>query len=233
MTNRYGGANGRGRRISDYEDEAVDKGLRGNNRENVKKFDFERTARLYQSFGAKGNEALQRRAFQVGARADRGPKGQQQLMAHRSLSDMESSERHGVHRAGRRRGKDWEDIDDAIESRRSAQRRSFGKSRHYDPESRRQKRLGMAIAASGGVGGALAFRGGRGVVRSTQALAHLKATGVDGKNVAAGKEELKHLGSSIHARRNDVRDLGLGTAGLGSAAGLQTYSNSRRGRPWS
>jgi len=58
-----------------------------------------------------------------------------------------------------------------------AQQRSeeFEKAqRYYDPEHRRQRRMGIQEAALLGAGGALMFRGGRGVKRSTQAARALK-----------------------------------------------------------
>lgn len=63
-----------------------------------------RALTLSRSFNRTGREALGRRAYQVAARLDRGPAKNRDLMAHRSLSDIESSERAGVGRAARRRG---------------------------------------------------------------------------------------------------------------------------------
>lgn len=105
----------------------------------------------------------------------------------------------------------------------------FGKSRFYDPESRRQRRLGMYEA--GLAGGAVAGLGlgGKGIVRTSR-LARKMPGVVSEKNqdAQALRAALRH---GVAARRKDVALAAGGTAsGIGAVA-LNRHAESRRGRP--
>jgi hypothetical protein len=116
--------------------------------------------------------------------------------------------------------------------------KNVGKSRFYDPEHRRQRRLGMAEAALAGAGAAGLAVGGHGAVKSTKAVRALSTKvpkgGGDGLRagtfVTHGKTK---AGKGILAlRRRDAAALAGGTAGVGGALGLRSYAESRRGTAW-
>lgn len=94
--------------------------------EEVSKIDIGRALKLSSNFGKKGKAPLQRRAFQVAARADRRLGGETARHNQgRTLNDLESSERHGVGRAAKKRGVTAENIDHAIFARSSTGRAGY------------------------------------------------------------------------------------------------------------
>jgi hypothetical protein len=115
-------------------------------------------------------------------------------------------------------------------------RQPVGKSRFYDPEHRRQRRLGMGQAALTGAGAAGLAIGGRGALKSTKAVRALTVRAPKG-SPKAGSFSIAHgdtpAGKGILAlRRRDAAALAGGTAGLGGALGLRSYAESRRGTAW-
>ena len=106
---------------------------------------------------------------------------------------------------------------------------TVGKSRFYDPEHRRQRRLGAAEA--GLTGGALAglALGGRGVVRVSRLARKTQGIVGDSKDVKALRSALKH---GVAARRQDAAlAAGGAAAGIGAYA-VNRHAESRRGRAW-
>lgn len=99
--------------------------------------------------------------------------------------------------------------------------------RDYDSEDRRQRRLGMAQAGLLGLGGALAFRGGRGALRSTRAARSIPWAAKD----KAGKKELYDaLRSGVAISRRDLAYLGGGAAGFGGAGVVRQHAEDPRNR---
>lgn len=90
--------------------------------EEIGKIDTGRALALSAKFNKKGQGDLARRAYGVAARSERGPAGQRQLMQGRTLNDMESSARGGLGRAGRKRGKTYDDVAANIFDRSAAGR---------------------------------------------------------------------------------------------------------------
>ncbi|HEY5787495.1 MAG TPA: hypothetical protein VIT65_22245 [Microlunatus sp.] len=115
-------------------------------------------------------------------------------------------------------------------------KKKVAKSRFYDPEHRRQRRLGMGQAALAGAGATGLVLGGRGAVKSTKAVRDI-TTRVPGKSVK-GVSNIKRYGDTesgkriLALRRRDAALLAGGTAGAGGALGLRSYAESRRGGAW-
>jgi hypothetical protein len=105
-----------------------------------------------------------------------------------------------------------------------------GKSRFYDPESRRQRRLGAAQAALAGGAVVGTTLGVRGAAKTTKL--------VRGKhpNILASPKEraalLQRLGGAVSAQPRDLALLGGGTASGGGAVALHRHAESRRGHPY-
>ena len=212
--------------------------------DDVSKIDIDRALELSHSLRRKGKMAESRRAFQVGASAGRRIEGtQQRHLQARTLGDMEASERQGVGRAGRRRGVTWEDTNREIFARsdtgRAGYPNPFGK-RMYEPEERRQRRIGMAQAVLLGAGAAGVGFGARGIRASTKAAHALKEGGAAAKTVEGKKLVSAHQEAASHAiphraivaRGRHLGYLGGGTVALGGAAGLRQYAESYRGRAY-
>lgn len=111
-------------------------------------------------------------------------------------------------------------------------RRQFGK-RLYNPEDRRQRRIGMGEAALLGAGGILGFRGGRGLVRTTRGARKLATFASNMKG--AGPRELavaNALSRGVTVRRRDLAQLGGGAAGIAGAGALRQHAESRAGRAY-
>jgi hypothetical protein len=209
------GGSPRGRRITDDTPEAFS---------DVEKIDRVRARQLSTILNSKGKTAEARRAFQVAQRDARGPQGNRELSAARSINDMESSERQGVHRAGRRRGITTKDTNREFFARSAAGRAGrpnpFGKSRYYDPESRRQRRLGMYEAGLAGLGATGLVLGGRGAVKTTRSM----------RAGAKFRPELKGK-KVVSASGRNLAFLGGGVTGVGGAVAVNRHAESRRGRP--
>ena len=111
------------------------------------------------------------------------------------------------------------------------------KTRSFDPEHRRQQKLGAATAALAAGGGYAAFRGGRGILATSKHAR--RATGVESKAVGrphekadANRKLLHAVKSGVTGTKGDFAMVGGGAAGLGGAAGVQVHANSRRGKAW-
>jgi hypothetical protein len=121
----------------------------------------------------------------------------------------------------------------------------FGKTRSYDPEHRRQQRLGAATAVLGIGGLAAATHGGKGAVKTTKLVRGLETrtqvtpsgASLTGNNSRANARHRK-VGEYNFARRaamasgKDLAFLGGGTAAVGAAGAVQGHANSRRGKAW-
>lgn len=101
-----------------------------------------------------------------------------------------------------------------------AELEEFTKTRFFDPEHRRQRRLGAAQLAlgAGGVAG-LAF-GVKGARKATKVLD------------IGGLPRSKDLKGAVVMTRRQQAMLAGGTAGVGGAVGVNRYAESRRGRAW-
>lgn len=104
----------------------------------------------------------------------------------------------------------------------------------YDPESRRQRRLGMAEAGLAGLGAAGLIRGGKGIRDTTRAVRRVQ--GVTGskdyaKDVYLARDTLKSR-KAIVANRKDAALAGGGAASLAGAAIVRQHAEGRRGRRW-
>ena len=93
------------------------------------------------------------------------------------------------------------------------------KTRNYDPEHRRQRRLGMGQAALLMGGGTSAGFGVKGAMKDTETVR---------RGVSGGKN-LKRL---VAASPRNLALLGGGIAGVGGAGAIQQHANSRRGKGW-
>lgn len=105
-----------------------------------------------------------------------------------------------------------------------------GKSRFYDPESRRQRRLGMAEAALAGGSAAGLILGVRGAAKTTKLV-----RGKHPNIVGSAKEvaELKHrVGRAVSAKPRELALLGGGAASGGGAVAVRRHAESRRGHPY-
>lgn len=215
---RYGNTSGVGRRMALPTE--------------VEKIDTKRAYQLSRSFAARGKEKESRRAYQVMARAERGPKEQREHMAGRSVQDIESSERQGLTRAARRRGVSMEDINREIFARSAAGRAGRPNpwvNKAYDAEHRRQRRYGMAEATLGLAGVAAGARGVRGIRRTTRAAREAGKLTAQWKN---GKEVTDALSRGVTATRRDLGLAGGGAAGLAGAGLVRAHAEGRRGRAY-
>lgn len=102
--------------------------------------------------------------------------------------------------------------------------------REYDPEHRRQRRLGMGEAVLLGTGGGAAGYGGHGAYRTKQAAG--KVTGVTGKDAKAVKATRDALKSGLLIRPRHLGALAGGAAALGGAGLLRGHAEKPKGRPW-
>lgn len=118
-------------------------------------------------------------------------------------------------------------VDTGVISHRQ-RKQAVAKARHFDPEHRRQRRIGMGEAALLGAGGIIGFRGGRGAVKATQQAR--KVTWAAGK---PGQKELEGaLRHGVALRRRDLAQLGGGVAGVTGAGALRQHAETRRGRAY-
>ena len=117
----------------------------------------------------------------------------------------------------------------------SSQARNVRKDqRYYDPEHRRQRRMGASTAALAGLSGAMLLRGGAGM-RSTAKLVRGELTRdasfigprqvVDAKNRATAR-------GALHARKRDVAHIAGGLAAAGGAGTINYQGNHERGKHW-
>lgn len=111
-------------------------------------------------------------------------------------------------------------------------------ARHYDPEHRRQRRLGVAEAGLLGGGAALIGLGTRGAIKTTKgvrALAH-----PPGGTVFRSKEEAdaynktkKATGGALAiGRKRDVAAIGTGAAAVGGAGLVRDKAENRKNGIW-
>ena len=108
---------------------------------------------------------------------------------------------------------------------RKNRKANVGKTaRYYDPEGRRQRRLGLAEAALLGTGGALAFRGGRGALKTTKLIRGATVTGESGGSIVPKK--------LLAVTRRDLAQLGGGATAIGAAGAVDYHGNHPRGRQW-
>lgn len=129
-----------------------------------------------------------------------------------------------------------------INSRRKANAERFGKAdRFYDPEDRRQRRLGAAAAGSALVGADQVRRGVRSVQQSTRTLGAAKKVGEYlGAHDVKSKGDVKVLVNLAHnAERGAVllnpraaARIGGGAALVGGAGMLVRRGNDPRRRRW-
>ena len=114
-----------------------------------------------------------------------------------------------------------------------------GKSRFFDPEHRRQRRLGAAqtVLAGGAIAGTAI--GGRGVLRSTKALRSVTGVTVKHPDKATAASKTKRTREAnaalrgITGSRRDLLLLGGGLASGGGAVAVNRHAESRKGRGWS
>ena len=99
------------------------------------------------------------------------------------------------------------------------------KKRDFNPEHRRQRRLGAYQSALLLGGGLAAQRGTRGMIKTTRS-ARAAAELLRGK-----KGDVPALSRGILASRRDLAYIGGGTAALTGAEAVRHHSNSKRGAP--
>lgn len=109
-------------------------------------------------------------------------------------------------------------------------KRRVAKARYYDPEHARQRRIGMGQAALLLGGGALGFRGGRGLLRTTRGARAI--AGVTGRDVEQVRDLRAALKTGVAVTRRDLAQLGGAGAALTGAESLRQHANSRRGRAY-
>jgi hypothetical protein len=118
--------------------------------------------------------------------------------------------------------------------RRSAHKEDmkYGLAKYYDPENRRQRRLGAAEAGLGLSGGYVGFKGAKGVRETTRA--GRKLTGVVGrsadKDATATANKVVRSGKGILVRRKNVAQLGGGALLLGGAGLVRQHAEGKHGR---
>ena len=113
--------------------------------------------------------------------------------------------------------------------------KNISKSRHYDPEHRRQQKLGAATALLTVGGGVAGTKGVKGALKTTRELRALKTvpTGFvkpGDKASTVGQHKLAQRVGMIGAK--DAAWGAGGLAGVGGAAAVQSHANSRRGKAW-
>ena len=127
-----------------------------------------------------------------------------------------------------------------------ALRDSFGKDdigkdqRYYDPEHRRQRRMGASSTALLVAGGALGARGGRNIARQTvktraQATAGakvLESRVVGPVGLADAQARTKAAGSMVASRKRDLGLLGGAGAAAAGAGTINYQGNHERGKHW-
>lgn len=116
-------------------------------------------------------------------------------------------------------------------SRLRKERATIGKARFFDPEHRRQRRLGMAEAALAGGGIAGLVLGGRGAARTTKAIRAMATRGDKGtfNATVGGTKKGRRV---LAAAPRELALLSGGAAATGGAVGVRQYAESRRGRGW-
>lgn len=109
---------------------------------------------------------------------------------------------------------------------------SVGKAdRRYDPESKRQRRLGGAIsltAAGGALLGAKGVRGIRNTTRTIRGLGNLPNLSKEKTQLLRSLQE----GRSVAASRRDLGRVGGGAGLLVASGGMSSYASGRRNRRW-
>lgn len=114
----------------------------------------------------------------------------------------------------------------------------LGKSRFFDPEHRRQRRLGMAELALGAGGAAGLLLGGRGIARTSRAARSVTGMSGHSKDDTAllmsllQRKDGKRRLPTIVARGRDAAAFGGGALSAGGAVGVNRYAESRKGRGW-
>ena len=103
--------------------------------------------------------------------------------------------------------------------------------RDYNPEHRRQRRIGAAEATLLGTGGTAAGFGGRGVYRDTKALRGLELRNIQGKTSGKLGQTAAGRGVVVLTRRNAGLLAGGGLA-LSGAAGVRRWAEGNRGRSY-
>ena len=105
-------------------------------------------------------------------------------------------------------------------------------AKYYDPENRRQRRLGAAEAGLGLSGGYVGLKGAKGVRQTTRA--GRKLTGVAGrtadKEATATANSVIRGGKGILVRRKNVAQLAGGAALLGGAGLVRQHAEGKHGR---
>lgn len=137
--------------------------------------------------------------------------------------------------------------DKAISSQRKARVTKaltvVSKTRSFDPEHARQRKMGAASAALGIGGLAAGIKGGKGILATSRSARSMSgvvgpAGGVNGhaadqvrnhRKITALKNSLKH---GVSAGGKDLAYTGGGATALGGASAIQHHASSRRGKAW-
>ena len=111
------------------------------------------------------------------------------------------------------------------------------KTRSFDPEHRRQQKLGAATAVLGLGGAAAAVHGGRNIAATTKTARQItgvstKTAGNQAQMTIKNARLRQALRSGVHANKKDLALLGGGTAAIGGGGAVQVHANSRRGKAW-
>jgi len=117
--------------------------------------------------------------------------------------------------------------------RRQQPQPTFGKAdsyRRYDPEGRRQRRLGMGESALALGGGYAGHKGFRGIQAETKALRASKLRTEVGKPDVTVERKIGRKAIAV-SRRNGLL-FGGGAAAVGAAGALHHYGNTNRGRTY-
>lgn len=116
----------------------------------------------------------------------------------------------------------------AVGRSRDNRRRVTKRVRDYDSEDRRQRRLGMAQAATAGAGIAGLAVGGRGVLRSTRAarkVGGLNGTDKDAINLLRTAHQ-----TGVVAQRRDLAALGGGLTGVAATGAIRQHAENPKNR---
>jgi len=125
----------------------------------------------------------------------------------------------GTHGPGKEMKASERDLRAAQRRKRQAAKQTVGKARHYDPEHRRQRRLGAAEAALAIGGVASMARGVHGTRKTTRAL-------------SSARKLRPGLVRAVAASPQDLAYLGGGTAGVAGAGLVRQHAEGARGRAW-